>query len=177
MRKTTMKKTKSPRKRSKVKTAKKGKLSPSSKKRKPSKRAITYQVAKRKVRSKKSAGHGKQRLRRRQTIKKSVGKQVKGAAKNKIVRIMGHGQYSVDHKTLQRLNEIDGLLVQLVSTDRPDDNEFKKHLIELTSIVQNNGKQLDSKEIIQSDIILPSADLSVDEAKRLFIGEGVVPEI
>ena len=90
---------------------------------------------------------------------------------------MGHGQFSVDHKILQRLNEIDDLLVQLVSADRPDDNEFKKHLVELTKIVEQNGKQLDSKEIIQSDIILPSADLSVDEAKRLFTGEGVVPEI
>jgi len=95
----------------------------------------------------------------------------------KIVRIMGHGQFSVDYKILQRLNEIDDLLVQLVRSDKPNDNEFKKHLIELTQIVEQNGKQLDSKEIIQSDIILPSADLSVDEAKRLFTGEGVVPEI
>lgn len=95
----------------------------------------------------------------------------------KIVRIMGHGQFSVDYKILQRLNEIDDLLVGLVRSDKPNDNEFKKHLIELTKIVEQNGKQLDSKEIIQSDIILPSADLSVDEAKRLFTGEGVVPEI
>jgi len=90
---------------------------------------------------------------------------------------MGHGQFSVDHKILQRLNEIDDLLVELVRADRPNDNEFKKHLIELTKIVEQNGKQIDSKEIIQSDIILPSADLSLDEAKRLFTGEGVVPEI
>lgn len=90
---------------------------------------------------------------------------------------MGHGQFSVDHKILQRLNEIDDLLVELVRADRPNDNEFKKHLVELTKIVEQNGKQIDSKEIIQSDIILPSADLSLDEAKRLFTGEGVVPEI
>ena len=90
---------------------------------------------------------------------------------------MGHGQFSVDHKILQRLNEIDDLLVELVRADRPNDTEFKKHLIELTKIVEQNGKQIDSKEIIQSDIILPSADLSLDEAKRLFTGEGVVPEI
>jgi hypothetical protein len=50
-------------------------------------------------------------------------------------------------------------------------------LFELTNIVEQNGKQLDSREIIQSDIILPSADLSLDEAKKLFKGEGVVPEI
>jgi hypothetical protein len=170
-----MKQTRSP-KRAKVKPVKKGKLS-SKKQTKPLKRASTYQVPKGKVRSKRPVRHGKQQLRGRQSSKMAARKGLRPVAKNKIVRIMGHGQYSVDHKTLQRLNEIDGLLVQLVNTDRPDDNEFKKHLIELTSIVQNNGKQLDPKEIIQSDIILPSADLSVDEAKRLFIGEGVVPEI
>lgn len=171
-----MKQTRSPR-RAKVKPVKKGKLS-SRKQTKPLKRASTYQVAKGKVRrSKQPARHSKQHFRRRQTSKRSAGKGLKPVARNKIVRIMGHGQFSVDHKTLQRLNEIDGLLVQLVNTDRPDDNEFKKHLIELTRIVQDDGRQLDPKEIIQSDIILPSADLSVDEAKRLFIGEGVVPEI
>ena len=164
-----MKQIRSP-KRAKVKPVKKGKLS-SRKQTKPLKRASTYKVARGKVR------HGKQQLMGRQTSKKSAHKGLKPVAKNKIVRIMGHGQFSVDHKTLQRLNEIDDLLVQLVNTDRPDDNEFKKHLIELTRIVEDNGKQLDPKEIIQSDIILPSADLSVDEAKRLFIGEGVVPEM
>ena len=168
-----MKQTRSPR-RAKTKPVKKGKLQ-SRKQTKPLKRASTYQVAKRNVRSKRPGRHGKQQFRQRS--KKTARRGLKAVAKNKIVRIMGHGQYSVDHKTLQRLNEIDDLLVQLVSTDRPDDNEFKKHLIELTSIVETNGKQLDPKEIIQSDIILPSADLSVDEAKRLFIGEGVVPEI
>jgi hypothetical protein len=42
--------------------------------------------------------------------------------------------------------------------------------------VESNGQPLDPKEIIQSDIILPSTDLSIDEAKRLFKGEGVIPE-
>jgi hypothetical protein len=171
-----MKQIRSP-KRAKVKPDKKRKLS-SRKQTKPLKRASTYQLPKRKVRSKQPVRHTKQQLRRRQTLKKkSARKELKPVVTNKIVRIMGHGQFSVDHRTLQRLNEIDDLLVQLVNTDRPDDNEFKKHLIELTRIVEDDGKQLDPKEIIQSDIILPSADLSVDEAKRLFIGEGVVPEI
>ena len=44
-------------------------------------------------------------------------------------------------------------------------------------MVVENGRPLDPHEIIKSDIILPSADLSVDEAKKLFQGEGVIPEI
>jgi len=47
----------------------------------------------------------------------------------------------------------------------------------LSEMVMKNGKPLDPKEIIKSDIILPSVDLSIDEAKRLFKGEGVIPEI
>lgn len=132
---------------------------------------------KRKLRSKRPTHKSRQLAKHKQAAKVKRSTTAKAATMKKIVRIMGHGQFSVDHKILQRLNEIDDLLVQLVSADRPNDSEFKKHLIELTKIVEQNGKQLDSKQIIQSDIILPSADLSVDEAKRLFTGEGVVPEI
>jgi hypothetical protein len=96
--------------------------------------------------------------------------------RHRIVRIMGQGQFTVDNITLKRLNEIDDSIVQLVSKEKSDDVEFKKQLTELTDIVEAKGKPLDPKEIIQSDIILPSPDLSVDEAKRLFNGEGVIPE-
>jgi hypothetical protein len=89
---------------------------------------------------------------------------------------MGQGQFMVDNKILKKLNEIDNSIVQLVSNDRTDNTEFKKRLTELTDIVEKNSKQLDPKEIVQSDIILPSTDLSIEEAKRLFQGEGVVPE-
>ena len=101
----------------------------------------------------------------------------KPVRKSKVVRIMGEGQFVVDDKALKKLNDIDNSLVQLVSNDRSDDTEFKKRLVELVSIVEQNGKQLDPKQIIQSDIILPSADLSIDEAKKLFKGDGVIPEI
>lgn len=98
--------------------------------------------------------------------------------KNKIVRIMGEGQFVVDDKTLNRLNKIDNSLVQLVSNDRSDNNtEFKKRLVELVDIVEQNGKRLDPKRIIPSDIILPSVDLSIEEAKKLFKDDGVIPEV
>ena len=96
---------------------------------------------------------------------------------NKIVRIMGHGQFTVDSRTLKKLNDIDNAIVEMVSVERSDDSEFKRKLAELSHMVVDNGKPLDPHEIIQSDIILPSADLSIDEAKKLFRGEGVIPEI
>jgi len=107
---------------------------------------------------------------------KSV-KKVRVARRTRIVRIMGQGQFTVDNKTLRELSRVDSSIVQLVSSERPDDTEFKKRLSQLTKIVEMTGKPLSPKEIIQSDIILPSVDLSIEEAKKLFKGEGVVPEI
>jgi hypothetical protein len=112
--------------------------------------------------------------------KTAIAKARKGSAagpSNKIVRIMGHGQYTVDSKTLKKLNDMDNVIVELVSTERSDDAEFKRKLTELSNMVVEKGEPLDPHEIIKSDIILPSADLSIDEAKKLFRGEGVIPEI
>jgi hypothetical protein len=94
----------------------------------------------------------------------------------KIVRIMGQGQYTVDSRTLKKLNDLDNALVELVSNERSDDAEFRRKLEELNQVVLKSGRPLDPKAIIQSDIILPSTDLSIDEAKRLFRGDGVIPE-
>lgn len=146
----------------------KGKLS--SEKRKPLKNVIKPNQKKKKTARKLKMSRTKSAAIKTTTVLKPV-------RKNKIVRIMGEGQFVVDNKTLKKLNDIDNSLVQLVSNDRSDDTEFKKRLVELVNIVEQNGKQLDSKQIIQSDIILPSADLSIDEAKKLFKNDGVIPEI
>jgi hypothetical protein len=116
------------------------------------------------------------KARKKPVAAKTKSKSVAAASK-KIVRIMGHGQFTVDSRTLKKLNQIDNALVELVSKERSDDVEFRKRLAELNDMVMKNGKPLDPREIIRSDIILPSADLSIDEAKRLFQGDGVIPEI
>ena len=117
---------------------------------------------------------------RKGAMKKRQAAKAKGStatSARKIVRIMGQGQFTVDGKTLKKLNELDNSIVELVSQERSDDSEFRRKLAELSEMVVKNSKPLDPKAIIQSDIILPSTDLSIDEAKRLFRGEGVIPEI
>lgn len=94
----------------------------------------------------------------------------------KVVRIMGHGQFTVDARTLKRLNDIDGALVEMVASEKVDDAEFKKKLAELNQIAIKHGRAVESAGMVRTDIILPSADLPVDEAKKLFVGEGVIPE-
>ena len=94
---------------------------------------------------------------------------------SKIVRIMGHGQLRVDMRTLKKLKQIDSSLVEIVGKDKSDDIEFRRRLVELSEIATKNGKPVDSREIVRSDIILPSPDLGLEEAKKLFKGDGVIP--
>ncbi|HLG36816.1 MAG TPA: hypothetical protein VI338_01670 [Nitrososphaera sp.] len=136
------------------------------------------QIATSKLKTRRKAGPKK--APRKGALKKrpaAKAKSASAASVRKIVRIMGQGQFTVDGKTLKKLNELDNSIVELVSQERSDDSEFRRKLAELSEMVVKNSKPLDPKAIIQSDIILPSTDLSIDEAKRLFRGEGVIPEI
>lgn len=96
--------------------------------------------------------------------------------RTRIVRIMGEGQFRVDTKTLRKLSKVDSSIVQLVRSGKLDDVEFKERLTQLIDIVKT-GKLLKPNEVIQSDIILPSPDLSIEQAKKLFKADGVIPEI
>lgn len=137
---------------------------------------IKFRITDRRSKNKKN----KTALTHPSNLTRATAKSVKKARivrRTRIVRIMGQGQFTVDNKTLRELSKVDNSIVQLVSSDRTDDAEFKKLLAQLTDIVEMTGKPLNPKDIIQSDIILPSADLSVDDAKKLFKGEGVIPII
>lgn len=92
-----------------------------------------------------------------------------------VVRIMGHGQFTVDARTLGSLKRIDDSLVEMVASEKADDAEFKKALVELNDVAIKRGKPVEPGEMVKTDIILPSADMPVDEAKKLFVGEGVIP--
>jgi hypothetical protein len=88
---------------------------------------------------------------RKGTAKKAkTSKSKSGSASvRKIVRIMGQGQFTVDGKTLKKLNDLDNSIVDLVSQERSDDGEFRRKLIELSDMVVRNSKPLDPKAIIQ----------------------------
>jgi hypothetical protein len=99
-----------------------------------------------------------------------------------IVRVAGHGQFKVNQSTIDKINEIDNEIVDMLKKDSSnsngltDENQFRNKIEEMVSLITREGKPLDDKEIVQSDIIVPSADLSVDEAKNMFKGEGIIPE-
>lgn len=91
-----------------------------------------------------------------------------------IIRVMGDGQYEVDSCLLDQINVIDNRIVDHVSQGRQ--KEFREDLNKLIKTVKENGKTLDPKEIVRSDVIVPPKDLTFEEAKNIFKGYGLIED-
>lgn len=88
-----------------------------------------------------------------------------------IIRIMGEGQYRAPEALCDELNQIDNRIVDLVEEGKAE--EFQKELAKLISEIKKNGEPVEAEEITESDIIVPPADLSLEEAKAVFKGSGI----
>lgn len=91
-----------------------------------------------------------------------------------IVRILSEGQYSLDSSFLDGLNDLDNRLVEVVGEGSEAD--FRRLLSQMLSSVRANGRALPATELVASDLVLPSEDTTLDEARKLFVGEGLIPE-
>ncbi len=91
-----------------------------------------------------------------------------------IVRLMGEGQYELDSKYLDEMNRIDNNIVKFV--EKGDDGAFKAEFKKLTDYVHRNGKKMAENVIKPSDIIIPPDDLTLDEAREIFKGDGLIPD-
>ena len=92
-----------------------------------------------------------------------------------IVRVMGEGQYRVDDGLAGRLNELDDAAE--AALERGDEEELHRLLEQLAQTVRDQGARLDDADLSASDAIVPPPDLSLDEAKELFSGEGLIPDL
>jgi hypothetical protein len=92
-----------------------------------------------------------------------------------IVRLMTEGQYRVAEGLTERLNELDNRA--MAALDNDDQTELGARLGEMWSLVQREGKRLSDEEIEPSDVIIPPSDLSLEEARQLFHGDGLIPDI
>jgi hypothetical protein len=98
-----------------------------------------------------------------------------------IVRISGKGQFKINSEILDKINKIDNSIVDLIenyssgaSDHKTTQKDLQNKLTEMISLITSNGQQLDHKEIVQSDTIIPDSDLSIEEATKIFKGEGVI---
>ena len=91
-----------------------------------------------------------------------------------IVRILTEGQYNLPGAFVDRLNEIDNEIVDVVGDG--DREAFRKLLDEMLDHVRKNGTEVPVEELVESDIVLPEPDITLEEAAELFTGEGIVPD-
>ena len=89
-----------------------------------------------------------------------------------IIRILGEGQFQLDEKLLDRVNKIDNQIVKHVTSGNKV--EFAKDLANLISTVKELAEPLDPVELVSSDLIIPPADMSFEEARRVFCDEGLI---
>lgn len=90
-----------------------------------------------------------------------------------IVRIIGEGQFEVTADTLRRLNDLDGRLEQTLETGARE--EFAVVLEQMVTLVRNEGKKLPEDALMPSEAVLPPADASADELRKLLKEEGLIP--
>ncbi len=90
-----------------------------------------------------------------------------------IVRILGEGQFNLPGAVIDELNAIDNQMVAAVEAE--DETNFTRLLREMLTLVREKGVPVPVDELVESDLILPEADLTLDEAEHIFIGDGLLP--
>jgi hypothetical protein len=91
-----------------------------------------------------------------------------------IVRILTEGQFNLPGAHLDDLNDIDNQLVEVVENE--DRAEFERLLKKMLDLVREKGTPVPMDEIVESDLVLPAPDITLEEAGELFTGEGLVPD-
>ena len=90
-----------------------------------------------------------------------------------IVRILTEGQFNFPGAHVDELNEIDNRLVEVV--EQEDGPEFERVLTTMLDLVRDKGTPLPVDELVESDLVLPTPDTTLEEAKGMFTGEGLLP--
>ena len=92
-----------------------------------------------------------------------------------IVRLMGEDQYRVDDDLATALNELDEQAAQAVEAG--NEENLQRLLGQMASMVRDRGERLDDADLSASDGIVPPEDLTLDEARELFEGDGLIPDL
>jgi hypothetical protein len=90
-----------------------------------------------------------------------------------IVRIATEGQYELSDESRAKLGELDNQVVAVCQAG--DEEQFKAKFGRLLDFVRAEGQPVSDDRLVGSDLILPPPDLSLEEAKAEFTGEGLIP--
>lgn len=90
-----------------------------------------------------------------------------------IVRILGEGQFRVDEQRLGALNELDNQLESAI--DAGDQAGLRSALEALQQAVRDHGEVVADDELVDSDLIVPDAEASLDEVREMLDEDGLIP--
>ena len=90
-----------------------------------------------------------------------------------IVRIATEGQYELTETDAEVLGELDNQAV--AACEAGDAEQFSQTFKELIAFVRQHGKAVSEDTLEPSDVIIPPPDVSFEEARAEFTGEGLIP--
>jgi hypothetical protein len=90
-----------------------------------------------------------------------------------IIRISTEGQYELSDDDVSALNELDNAAVASCESD--DETGFHAAFEKLLEFVRTHGQPVAHDDLFGSDLILPPPDVSLEEARTEFSGEGLIP--
>jgi hypothetical protein len=90
-----------------------------------------------------------------------------------IVRISGEGQFRLADDVADRLNQLDNDAVAAAEAD--DEARFTELFGQIIALIRAEGSPLPADELHPSDVIVPPADTSFEEARHEFTGDGLIP--
>lgn len=90
-----------------------------------------------------------------------------------IVRILGEGQYEIAAEQLSDLNELDSHVEHAINVG--DEAEFREALGRLLAEVHEKGTPVADDVFVESDLVLPPSDATLEEVKEMLSDEGLLP--
>lgn len=82
-----------------------------------------------------------------------------------IIRILSEGQYEISDDFLTEITALDEKLLAAIIAE--DKGAFHQDFTELLKIARS-GKPVDDSFMGESDLVLPPADISFEEAQKMF---------
>ena len=90
-----------------------------------------------------------------------------------IIRILTEGQFNLPGAHIDELNDIDNQIVEVLEQENRE--EFGKLLAKMLDLVREKSTEVPIDELVESDLVLPEPDITMEEAEEMFVGEGLLP--
>ncbi|MDN5347949.1 MAG: hypothetical protein PWP65_1513 [Clostridia bacterium] len=83
-----------------------------------------------------------------------------------IIRILTEGQYKLEGEALTELDRLDDNLLDALAEGNP--KTFSERFGEVLALVRERGSKIPDTDLVESDLILPAPDTTLEEARELF---------